>query len=356
MTTVSASQKPTFNYDELMAALQKHEDTTSFEAQDMSSCVFEKDCEFGSLTFGARRLELTEWSSRQLCKHAGLSWGFFGKASSDLLRDTFREFLPGLKDPVMKLALKMYGKKRTVVRAVLPVDYPDLRNSQILEALGSLTVPFEIDDAPWADAVDSPVMRTRLVFKHEAFDDSNGDTLRIGIDIVGSELGACDLEENIIIWKQICANGMVATYGKKPFFCFNYKTTTVPALEPILKMSMERGSTDSQRIMAKVEKAVQTTVTANEAIELFKKMYQSNHLNKGVALQTIAAIEKDGCTNLWEAVNCLTSAARGYRDLKRLEYELAAGGLLGLNFDRTKQDADLAATRDPLQLPPSVLN
>jgi hypothetical protein len=345
---------PAIDFQTMYDGLEKFEQSTSYEAQDLTTAVYERDSEFGSLNFPNRsKLELTEWSARQLCRKAGIPFGVFRKASAGLSQELLAEFSKGVKDPQVKLAVKSFGKKESL-RGILPVSYPDIRDSDILKALGQVNEPFVIQQAGWLDKVAEPLRRTRVVFPR--FNANiNGEDLLLGLDITSSELGAGDFQINLLLFRLTCANGAIATYEKKPYFVFNYTGQFVFDVGDLMMTAMKRLSADIQAMMDKVTAARATNVDLQSAALMLDGMMKNNLLKKGVVIKALATLEKDGCQNLWDVVNAVTSSARGFRDALRLRYESAAGGMLGLTFTRAQQEEEFAKTAKDIVVPPALL-
>lgn len=338
------------NFDDMLQSLVKYEASCGYEAQDLTTAEYERDSEFGSLTWpsGAKH-ELNEWSSRQLCRASGIPFGVFRKASEKLSQDMFKEFSPGMKDPQVKLALKNLGGAKSIVRGILPMDYPDIRNSQILRSFQNLGTPFEVESANWQDQKNPTILRTRLIFP--AFNRFiQNDDMKIGLDITSSELGACPLQVNLLLFKEICKNGAIASYGRKPYFFFDYGGTLSVDLGDVFEAAMARATNDVDGFMLRVDEAAQTPITKAQAHVLLQSAVEKGALNKGVVLKTMGTLEKDGCNNVWDLVNALTAQARGFRDILRLKYETAAGSLLGLVFDRQKVEDEYAV--EAREMPP----
>lgn len=346
-TAVQPQQKPT--YDELMQALVKYEDATTYEAQDITTAEYKRDSEFGSLEWGGTKYELSEWSARQMCRLAGIPYGVFGKASEKLAVDMFKEFTPGIKDPHIKLAVKAQGQAKRVLRGILPVDYPDIRNSQVVEALQGMNEPFEIESAGWMDQTSPTMLRTRVTFPNFT-KQVNNEELKIGIDITSSELGACPLQTNVLLFRTICTNGAIASYGRKPYFYFDYSSTLVVELGDVFAQAVKRATRDVDVIMDRVKTASQTSFSQQKAQQVLMDAVKEGALNKGVVLKTLGTLEKDGCKTIWDFVNALTAQARGFRDSLRLKYEAAAGNLLGLAFDRITSEDQFAPTAKEMPL------
>lgn len=340
----------------MMLALEKYEATTGYEAQDLATAEYKRDSEFGSLEWvTGDRYELNEWSARQLCRLTLVPFGIWRKASENLSRDMFKEFAPAMKDSQVKLAYKTFGKNKKVLRGLLKVDYPDIRNSEVLRSLQDISTPFDVEYAGWMDEAHPALLRTRVVIPSLSKTINNED-LKIGIDITCSELGASPLQVNILIYRPICKNGVIVAYGHQPYFFFDYSSTFIFDLKDVIDVAVVRVSQDVNEIMMQVEIAVATPYTLDQARLHLSAMVKEGILNKGVVNKTLATLEKEGCSRLWDMINTLTAQARGFRDGLRLKYERAAGLMMGLELTRQKGEDEYATTAPVTELPSHFLS
>jgi len=338
-------------FDDLISALKKYEGTTSYQAQDMTDAVYARDSEWGSLTWHGDKFELNEWSARQLCRLTAIPFGIFRKASEPLSQDMVKEFAPAMKDPQVKLAIKTFGANKKVLRGILSVDYPDIRNSEVLEAIKDVGEDFIVDSAGWMDQANPSTLRTRVVFPNFGRT-VNNEELKLGLGVTCSELNGCDLEANVILFREVCKNGAIASYGNKPYFHFDYKSTWVLDLKDILTAAVGRAGNDLDNFMNRVEEAAATQIDIAHARYILTNAVKDGILNKGVAIKALAVLEKEGCKTAWDMVNALTAQARGFRDELRIRYERAAGLMLGLMFTRKKAEDEYAPNGPVIDLVP----
>lgn len=342
-------------YQEMVDALILLETQTSYVEADLTQFKFDRDTEWGTVDDGLTgRKELTEWSCRQLCKMAGIPFTFFRKSSPDLAKEAFEEWVPIMKRPQVKLALRSYGKSKEVVRGILPQDYPEVRNSEVISAIASTGVDFVVESAKWMDTVDPPFIRTRFVIESMKDALGPGDDLHMGVDVLCSELAAAPLIINLLLFRLVCRNGAIAVYDSKPYFHFDYRAGAIFDMVDVLTLGVNRLAEDSLMMFNAAKKTVGVTLTTEQAKLIIAEMVKTNSINKGVAVKTISEIDKSGASTGWDVANALTASARGFRDVLRLRYESAAGSLLGLNFTRKQGKEDTFAISAPDRaLPPA---
>lgn len=347
--------EPVIAYPEMVDALVKLEQNTFYEEVDITGFRYDRASEWGVIDDQlGTRYELTEWSCKQLCKLAGIPFTFFKKSTPDLAQEAFHEWVPLAKNPQVKLAVKEYGTGKKVLRGVLPADYPEIRNSDILKSVTETGLKFEVESAGWIDQIDAPIMRTRFVVADISRSLGQDDDVHIGVDILSSELGACPLEVNLLLYRTICKNGAIAVYDGRPYFFFDYKQNMAFPVEDILDSVGKRIKEQQDQFFFSVENARRVLLDSNQAKLIIAEMQKTEAINKGVAVKTIQNIDKSAASTGWDVVNALTASARGFRDRLRLRYESAAGSLLGLRFDRVQGKDDSYATSAPERaLPPA---
>lgn len=323
-------------------ALRKDEAAGSIEAVELKSLTYLRDSELGSLNdnTNGRKYELNGWSAKQLCKTAGIPFSVWSKISGKLAQDLTLECILGVKDQHRKLVLRTYGTK-TIIRGIVPLDYPDIRNSEILEALmGKLTIPHVVQSAGWLDAVATPWLRTRIIFTGPdyEFKKTNGtvpENINLALDITSSEVGGGDLMVNVLAFQEVCTNGLIATYGMKPYFVYNYSPGISFDIPAVMGEAIDRAANDMPRIAACVQNAIDTPMDLASTQLMLAEMQKEGTINKGIVVKSLAAIEGGTpISSLWDVVNLITKTSQAYRDELRLRYERVGGSLIGMKFDR----------------------
>lgn len=253
-------------FQEMLDAVKHLEAQTTYEDADISSMKYERDSEWGSIDDGlAGKRELTEWSVRQMCRMASIPLTFFKKSTPELAKETFDEWAPQMKTPLVKLALRTYGKNKQVVRGILPSDYPEIRNSEVLEAMQNCGTPFVVEYAKWLDDVDPPFIRTRFIMEEIKHAFGTGDDLFLGVDVVCSELNAAPLSINLLLFREICRNGAVAVYDQKPYFHYSYSPAIAIDIRDVVTAAGERAIEDKDRFFEIAAKSSTLTLTPDQA-------------------------------------------------------------------------------------------
>lgn len=334
-TPAPAPLKAVTTLDEMVSALHKAEQNTSFVADTIEGWTYERDSEFGSLNKPGQKMVLTEYSAKQLCKSASVPFSVFKRASQELAADLFGEFIPGLKDKERKFAVRALPGK-TLLRALLPLDYPDIRNSEVLEQAikvfpGTMAL---VNRAQWMDENDAPYLNTRLIFPGQG-KEINNDQVYLGLDIGSSELGAGELLINVLLFRRVCENGAIATYENHPYFSYDYKGGGLSLdFSMVLETCFKRMEKDVDAFWSAVTEAMGRAILPKDAVAWAQQLEEKRHLNKGVTVKVQRYLEKTPAASNWDFVNAITATARGYREQLRTRYETTAGRILGLNFSR----------------------
>lgn len=352
--------KPVVEFDTMIDSLVKDELATTNEMAEVNKLTYLRDSEMGSVAFDGRpgRLALTKWSARQLCKLSGIPFGVWLKSSEKLAGDMLGEFLPLVKDPQRKLMVRTYGNK-SVLRGLLPIDYPDIHNSDILKGVGDAAAASKnelvVVHANWLDETNTPLFRTRFVMKDLTFHVPEiKEDLYVGLDCLSSEVGGGPLSINILLYRPICTNGMIQVFDNRSYFHYNYDTKMSVQVGDVLNASLDRVNSDMALVHDAVTGAISKKITLAQAKTLLTDMSKENQLNKGVSLKAIGEMEKSGVDSMWDVANAVTSVARSYRDQLRLRYEVAGGALMGLRFKRkSKVEEDWVSNIPQYLLPAS---
>lgn len=341
--------KPVSTVAEMLTALQKHEQNTTYEADEVKNYVYERDSEFGSLNKGTLKLVLTQVSLKHLCRFIGVPNSVFLAASPQLANEMLKEFLLKKKDDekARKFALKKSGGK-TILRGLLPVDYSDIRNSDMLRPFEALEAKVVVQQANWMDEVDAPYVRTRFIFK-ETLKNVDGDDLYLGLDVASSELAAGPASAAITLFRLVCKNGAIGTYDERPYFFYDYRGALSVDMQIVMKTVTERMESDSVLFWERAHSAMQLTLNKQQALELLERLQSQGVLNKGISIKVQRQLEKNPPKTKWDFVNTLSDQAKGYRDELSLRYEMAAGRETGLLFSRRQDDPVWLVTTKQVQ-------
>ena len=208
--------------------------------------------------------EPTEHTSRQIAARAGIPWNYYNKVMADspeLLKTNVRHWWDN------KPEKRMIRTMDTTARAFLSDRYKRVENEQVAQI--ALEAMSQQDDAVVlsADVTDNKLYM-KFLFPSIEGEVKAGDTMRAGVMVSNSEIGAGSLNVQAFTYRDFCTNGMV--FGGRDMFGFKRVHRGGRVIEGVdyQVLSDEAVQASDEALMLEVR----DTVKAAASQELFDKM------------------------------------------------------------------------------------
>lgn len=212
---------------------------------------------------------------------------------------------------------------------VVPVDNFDIINT-VLSAFGDGNVDLDYGSGA---GVDDESFHARFVLP-EVFDPGDGLDCQLGFHIRSSELAQGSLVLDALIFRKVCSNGAIITYGNSSYFDAKFKDIMLEDLRSILGNSSERMKEDLATIMQKLRMSIGFSVDQGQVRELFASLKH----RRGLSFAFMESVEghalDPNISNFWQVTNTITKAAQDLNDEQRMKYERLAGNLLNLDLPK----------------------
>ena len=176
------------------------------------------DTELGiELPNGHGTLPLTQHAHMQVSNVCEIPWSYYRKlmdtGSLELLSRNVNRFLPQHKDDAPKKKLIRITDGR--IRAYLSSRYKCLDNLSLLNCFIEKIKDHEVNYV--GAEIDDKYLCVKAIFPDKEGDVKPGDTIRQGIMLLNSEVGASSLVVKPMFWRLVCSNGAIAFdgYGDK---------------------------------------------------------------------------------------------------------------------------------------------
>lgn len=284
-------------------------------------------------------------ATKQLCKIIGIPYAFFAANRSSLKKNIVRTWQAGLADDEKKSqnVFKIRESKScTIIRAVTSTTKSIIPLHELIQIIkDSLTVPFKLDCA-YGDEKDDLILHARFLFEKEyAFK----DPLCLGFSITVSELDACPLSIDVLLYNKTRKTYCTALYGGESFFKSDYKGLQASSLKSLLPLMLTRLEDEIPDILARLEKKQQSFENSvfcaeSEAVELCKAKGMSSKIKKAVYHQVSECYEE--IQTPWDLAIHVGLVAKDFEALKRLQIEKAIGIYLNLFFSEGGTGDDVA--------------
>jgi hypothetical protein len=274
---------------------------------------------------------------KQFCGLMGVPYSFFAKNPEYMRRDMVSCWLPSLRSEKSSVLAKLRSmsleKGGYIIRAILPVEYTNLTNSQVMDAMSREVLDDYRIDFVIGDERDELVLHIRLIAKEEF--EVCGEKCSVGFSVVCSELGASALTVDTLLYRGQSKGSLLASYGGESFFSFEYskiQKKDLQSLFPPLMIHLREKLTD---IKQRIQQAKEQTQKKENTHDLLRSLKLIKGLNDKFHTMLFQELEKDDTVKTrWDFVNKMAIIAKDFDVTKRLKIERTAGNLLDLNFPK----------------------
>jgi hypothetical protein len=277
------------------------------------------------------------YAIKQFVSLMGVPYSFFSKNPEYMRLNMVNCWLPTLKTEKSSILAKFRtikdNKDDYVIRAILPVDFTNITNSQVMEAVASEILDDYRIDFVFGDERDDLILHARFISNEEF--EVCGEKCSVGFSVVCSELGGSPLTVNTLLYRGQSKGSFLATYGGESFFSFEYskiQKTDLQNLFPPLIVHLREKLSD---IKQKIQQAKDLIQKKENNQDLMRSLRLIKGLNEKFHTMLFQEIEKDDSVKTrWDFVNKMAIIAKDFDVTKRLKIERTAGNLINLNFDK----------------------
>lgn len=272
-------------------------------------------------------------AAKQFCKVIGVPYSFFAKNPDHMKRSLVEVWMRTLKSEKAAVLMKLRGDGdgNWVIRAILPVEFTNISNLDVIEVISeSIGDDFKVGFVVGNDR-DDLVLYVRFLSKEvlEFF----GEKCSYGFSLAMSELGACPLVVDTLLFRNDSATAMIASYAGESFFKCEYENIQPNDLRSLFPTIVSHMKEQLPEIRERIQEAKELTEKEKDIRDLLKEV----RLKKGLGdrFHTLLMQECDVDTqieNLWDFSNKVANVAKEFDVQKRLRIEQVSGELVGLCF------------------------
>lgn len=272
-------------------------------------------------------------AAQQFCKMMKVPYSFFAKNPEYMKKQIVSCWLPTLKPEQSTVLMKMRkGKEDSIIRAILPVEFTNIRNVEIIEQVACQVQDDYKIDFSFGDEKDDLVLHLRLVSNDEF--EVRGEKCAVGFSVVASELGASPLIVETLLFRCLSKASFIASYSTEPFFSFEYQHIQKSDLQNLFPALIDHLKDKLGEIKQKVQEAQETDEKEEDIKALLRKLHLVKRLSEKFHTMLYQELEKDSVKTMWDFVNKMSIVAKDFSVDQRLRIERTAGALLGLVFPK----------------------
>jgi len=212
---------------------------------------------------------------------------------------------------------------------IVPVDNKDLVDI-VTASFGSGNI--NLDFASGAGMEDED-FHARF-FTNHTFDPGDGLECSLGFHLRSSELCMGALTLDALLFRKICSNGAIVTYGNSSYFSSKFRDIMADDLSAILTNCVDRMQEDLIEMMARIRLSLDHKVSNDQVRDLFTSLKNRRGLNKNFVESVEGQALDPNISNFWQVTNTITRSAQDLNDNHRLRYESLAGSLLNLDLPK----------------------
>jgi len=251
-------------------------------------------------------------------------------------RDMVSCWLPSLKPEKSSVLGKLRStkeKENYIIRAFLPVEYTNITNSQIMEAVATEVLDDYNLDFIIGDERDDLILHVRFISKEEF--EICGEKCSVGFSVVCSELGASPLTVDTLLYRSASKASFLALYGGESFFSFEYEKIQKTDLQNLFPPLIIHLRDKLLEIKQKIQAAKELTLKKENTQDMLRSLRLVKGLNDKFHTMMFQEIEKDETVKTrWDFVNKMSIVAKEFDVKKRLIIEKTAGSFLEMLFPK----------------------
>lgn len=289
MMTVTAQDglrsAPAFALGDLASVLQRRAADYTDEVVDVRDVRM--DSEDGSLAVGSSRYPLQPHALTQLGTKLGIPAGYLQRCEPELRAQNVNRWMEDQNSPVL---LRF---DRMEVRAVLSTRYRPLDNHEVVNAmLGTLP-----EDSRLRFELTATRMEVQLI-------GNQGDgSLRDGLHLTNSEVGAASVSLSALIYRGICLNGLIMGHGS-----YTWSKRHIGATDLHHAFNEQVPHLIEASAEARTSFKGTTGVVVNDHEKAFERIVERYQLTKQQHNAITQAYEEEPGVSLYHIINAVTRA------------------------------------------------
>ncbi len=274
--------------------------------------------------------DVTDWAEGQLYGKLGLPAQYFKKVRNeapDLFMGHFNHWAAKSNGATRIRTRINPGSHDGIIRGVVSDKYSILDNDNVMDALEGILKGRENDFQIETFFMDDKRMHLRLTYLDLArplgkLPDGSPDHMRIGADIINSEVGASSFNLTKMIWRLICENGLRG-WDKEDSFVQRHIHLRPVEFRGRVAHAMVNQLHAGREFLEELQKTQEQQIENPFAV--IGKLAEEGGFSR--TFTDTAKQEFEGDNTAYGVINSFTRAARELPNERRLEAEKFAGKL-----------------------------
>jgi hypothetical protein len=273
---------------------------------------------------------------KQFCKLLGIPYSFFIKNPEAMKKNLTGCWIPTLKAEKSIILAKLRKlPSGYTIRAILPAEFTNISNSDIMETLYDVVKDdFDVEFAIGTDP-DDLILHVRFISK-EKFT-AVGEDCKVGFSVVASELGASPILVETLLYREASKTSFIASYSGESYFKSDYEGIQSKDIKELFPRLAESLKCQLNDIKVLIQSSKEITESRDTLIELLKSLKLKKGLNDKFHTKLYQEVESMIGTQVdrWMFANKVSMMAKDFDADKRVKIERVAGELIGLSFEKS---------------------
>jgi len=274
-------------------------------------------------------------AAKQFCSLIGVPFSFYQKNPELIRKQLVDCWLPtlGAEKSLVLMKLRRSGPQSTgwIIRAVLPAEFTNISNVEVMERISSaIGDDFEVDFVI-GEGRDALLLHAQFVSK-TCFD-AFGEPYSLGFSVTCSELGARPLTVETMLCRKSTKTNLLASYAGEPYFSCAYDMIQPKDLATLFPQLISRMTEQLPQIREKIQATKEWKFTAEKGSEqVLTALRFKKGLSEKFHVRLAQEVQGTPPKDLWELAGRISVIGKEFDIEKRMKIERAAGDLVGLVF------------------------
>ena len=272
-------------------------------------------------------------AQKQFCKLLGMPHTFFSSNRPAMRESLVKSMQAGLEADDKKgrcVARIREGASVAMIRALLPENTVPPKASDVLAAVAESLGPQGHLEFVFGDGQDDLKLHARFVTEDRVFADDLD--FRMAFDLVFSELGACPMSVDAMVFDPLHKTFFAALYGGDPFFTSKYVGLQAQHVSEMIPSLLMRLRKESREMGAALEAGTADVYSVRQdCMSISRSKGLTAPMRKAVFHE---AEQTEDIRSKLDLARHVALVAKDFDSLKRLALERAAGKYLNLCFSR----------------------
>jgi hypothetical protein len=322
MVTATTTTDPKAKKEEFLGALLSLSRETEHVEAAFGECSFDDKKAHTIKVAGRDTPFLDDFGRNSLLRQLGIPPQYYKKCGANLQGVNVSEWLREKSAKRFRFVLRA-GK----LAGLVSPKYSKVQGLEIAERIFSSLPNLEVQ----SHQVSSSYAHCRLIDRETTKDIRVGDTpdpVMVGLDMFFSDVGRTQFTTELMLFRQICTNGLIRRFASRPVSMVNYLALTTERCGHELSAIPDKYRAWAPALVEAFVKLRIPIPNDDVRDQVLCDILRSPSVKSKFAIQTLERFAIDGDKTCFGMVNAVTRTAQQYEPINRWKYERMAGAYM----------------------------